>query len=360
MANKNTNYPWQDKVCNHTQVGGIETSIMDNGLGKGNRIAWINTGTGLRYKVVFDRAMDIADAFFNQHSLTWISHAGITAPRPDANRGFEWLWSFGGGLLATCGLTQIGAPNVDGDTERGLHGRIGNFPASIESIIQPDLPAGKLDMSITGVVKQSAVLGPNLEMRRTISSTIGEPTIRINDVVTNRGSMPVPHMFLYHCNFGWPLINAGTDIVMKGKRGFVGIDTENAIFNGKHNFRKCPGPLKAHKTGGHAWAVIDVAADTKGICTIGIANQKLGIAVAMKYKKSQLPCLTNWQYWGSSEYVTSLEPGTNGPIGQDMAREQKELKYIAPGKSRKYEIQLSILTDKTQIGKFIKSAGTRK
>ncbi len=69
---------WKGKIANHNQLGGIETSVIDNGAGRGTRIAWINTGTGLRYKVVIDRAMDIADAFYNKHSLTWISHAGIT------------------------------------------------------------------------------------------------------------------------------------------------------------------------------------------------------------------------------------------------------------------------------------------
>ena len=65
MAAKN---PWNNKVCNIAQVGGIETSVLDDGLGRGVRIAWVNTGTGLRYKVVIDRGLDIADAFYNDHT----------------------------------------------------------------------------------------------------------------------------------------------------------------------------------------------------------------------------------------------------------------------------------------------------
>jgi hypothetical protein len=85
MAKTKTSFDWQDRVGNPAQVGGIETSVLDNGHGKGTRIAWVNTGAGLRYKVVIDRALDIVDAFHNQHSLAWLSHAGVTAPRPDAN-----------------------------------------------------------------------------------------------------------------------------------------------------------------------------------------------------------------------------------------------------------------------------------
>jgi len=113
MATRNPTFDWQDKVGNFAQIGGIETSVLDNGPGKGTRMAWVNTGSGLRYKVVIDRGLDIVDAFYNQYSLAWLSHGGVTAPRPDANRGLEWLWSFAGGLLTTCGLTHVGGPESD-------------------------------------------------------------------------------------------------------------------------------------------------------------------------------------------------------------------------------------------------------
>jgi hypothetical protein len=90
------NNSWKDKISNHAQLGGIETSILDNGAGKGVRIAWINTGTGLRYKVLIDRALDISDAFYNQYSLAWLSHNGITSPQPFSDKGIDWLRTFNG------------------------------------------------------------------------------------------------------------------------------------------------------------------------------------------------------------------------------------------------------------------------
>ena len=112
---------WSDKLSNVSQVGGIETAVLDNGLGRGVRIAWINTGSGLRFKVVIDRAMDIADAFYNQYSLAWLNHSGITAPQPFSHKGLDWLRTFGGGLLTTCGLSHVGGPDQDESGERGLH-----------------------------------------------------------------------------------------------------------------------------------------------------------------------------------------------------------------------------------------------
>ncbi|HBG27709.1 MAG: DUF4432 domain-containing protein [Planctomycetes bacterium GWF2_41_51] len=345
-------YPWSEKISNHLQIGGIETSVLDNGPGKGARIAWINTGSGLRYKLVIDRAMDIADAFYNQHSLAWLSHTGAASPRPDSDHGLEWLYSFGGGLLTTCGLSHIGGPETDEYGSRGVHGRISNTPATIESVIQPDLATGNLDMSITAVIEESKVFGPNLKLRRTVSGTLGSPQIRICDKVINRGNTSVPHMLLYHCNFGWPLVDEDTQIIYKGLCKSRGSKADNEVFNGKGNYKICQKPLDTHSGGGEACGFIDVDADEKGMCRIGFYNSRLNLAVTMQYNKKQLPWLTNWQHWGRGEYVTALEPGTNPPIGQKKAREQKQLIFLEPGESKTYELKISVLTDQKQIREF--------
>lgn len=145
-----------------------------------------------------------------------MSHTGITPPQPFSDKGADWLRTFGGGLLTTCGLSHVGGPEQDAFGERGLHGKISNSPAEIESIIQPDPMVGKLDMSITGRIRETTIFGPRLELKRTISGTLGQPIIRIHDEVVNRGNTSVPHMLLYHFNFGWPLVDEGTDIIWQG------------------------------------------------------------------------------------------------------------------------------------------------
>jgi hypothetical protein len=357
MAVRKTQPDRQGKVGNHAQIGGIETAVLDNGPGRGTRIAWVNTGAGLRYKVVIDRGLDIVDAFHNQHSLVWLSHAGVTAPRPDANQGLEWLWAFAGGLVTTCGLTHVGGPESDEFGVRGLHGRFSNIPAQLESVVQPDLTAAEPEMSITAVVRESRVFGPNLELRRTISSPLGEAAIRIHDVVTNVGNARTPHMLLYHCNFGWPLVDKGTKIVWQGECVSRGSDMDNAIFNDRHDFRTCEGPLEKHRGTGEACGFIDVTPDRAGFCTVGLHNERLGLAMAMRYKKEQLPCLANWQHWGPGEYVTGLEPGTNPPTGQARARVQKRLIYLDPGQTRTYDLEIHVLTREQDIRQFLKDAG---
>ena len=346
---------WHDKISNPAQLGGIETSVMDNGLGRGTRIAWINTGSGLRFKVIVDRALDIADAFYNQHSIAWLSHSGITAPERFSNQGIDWLRTFGGGLLTTCGLTHVGGPERDETGERGLHDQISNLSAEIESIIQPDPAAGKMNMSITGRIKQTQVLGPNIELKRTISATLGQATIRIHDEVINRGNTLAPHMLLYHFNFGWPLVDEGADIIWQGEWQPREGGLNNKIFREGYNFRKCSPPLDEHGGNGEAVAFINAVTDSAGQCECGLYNSKIGIAMSMKFQKKQLPWLTNWQHWGKGEYVTGLEPGTHPPIGQAKAREQQNLIFLNPGETRTYDLEIEVMENEGKIAEFLKN-----
>ncbi len=346
---------FENKIINTAQVGGIETAVLDNGAERGNRIAWFNTGTGLRFKVVLDRAMDIADTFYNQHSMAWLSHGGFTAPQPFSNQGLDWLKTFGGGLLTTCGLSHIGGPETDENGQRGLHDQVSNIAANIESIIQPDPLRGKMEMSITGTMKQSQVLGPNLELRRTISATLGKPVIRINDEVINRGNTEAPLMMLYHFNFGWPLVDEGTEIIWKGK--WVAREQGEAckIFREGNQFKKCLAPGEDHNGRGEEAVFIDAEPNLNGQCLGGLYNANLGIALSIRFKKEQLPWLTNWQHWGKGEYVTGIEPGTNRVIGQAKARAQNELIFLQPGETRNYDLEIEITEDLETIATLLKN-----
>ena len=312
-----------NKISNIAQLGGIETSVLDNGPANGNRIAWFNTGTGLRFKVMIDRAMDIADTVYKQHNTAWISHLGVTSPQPFSNRGNDWIKTFGGGLMVTCGLDHVGAAEVDETGERGMHGPISQCPAEIESIIQPDFRTGKMEMSLTGRMKQSQPLGPQLELKRTISARIGESVIRIHDVVSNCGNTASPHMILYHFNFGWPLLDERTEV----------------FWNDPYAYR-CPPPLPEHRGNGEEVQFVDIQPGESGLCRAGLYNPGIDLELSLQFRKDQLPWLTNWRHWGEGEYVMGLEPGTNPPIGQARAGADHQLIFLQPGESREYHLEV--------------------
>lgn len=330
---------WSGKVGNVKQLGGIETSVLDNGAGAGVRIAWIDTGSGLRYKVVLDRGMDIAEAVYMDCNLAWISHVGVIKPQLLANQDANWLRTFGGGLLTTCGLDHVGGPEEDEFGKRGVHGQLSNVPAEIIQVKQPDLLTGDLSMSITGVMRQHQIFGPCLTLKRTIRGVLGDPALIIEDEIINEANTPSPLMLLYHFNFGYPLLDKGTEIRWEGTS--TSPSAQKYLPTG--DLKIVPDPLENHQGSGEAVIFIDPMPVTDEVCRCGIWNKARAIGVEISWNKSELPCLTNWQHFGLNEFVTGLEPGTNFPIGQKQARANGELLFLKPTERKKVTIELRVI-----------------
>ncbi len=340
------------RFINPAQVGGIETSVLDDGAGKGVRVAWVNTGSPLRYKVLIDRGLDIADAFYSSLSLSWLSLTGPTAPTRALDGGLDWLRGFFGGLVCSCGPQHVGGPETVEGIDYGLHGTHSNTPAQIESICRPDPAAGIDTMSITGLVRTARVFGPNVELRRTISSTLGEPAIHIHDEFTNRGNTPARHCWLLHCNFGWPLLDKGARIVYRGD--LVPRDDKDSLkwFVNPKRYKVARSPVGSHCGAGEVCAFIDPPTDSAGLCHVGIVNEKLSLGVEMAYPRRNFPRLANWQHFGpGGEYVTALEPisggmGCGAPVGK-----------ILPGKTKTYDCTFTVLTDPKNLKAFVRKWG---
>jgi hypothetical protein len=146
-------------------------------------------------------------------------------------------------------------------------------------------------------VRQTQVFGPHLELRRTLSGTLGEAVIRIEDEVTNRGNAPAPHMLLYHVNFGWPLADEGADVRWRGAWQSPGEKTEPA-FSGKATRSAVPGAPGGPRGRRRRSGLHRHYPRRNGRCVAGLHNPRLGIAVALRFRKDQLPWLINWQHWG--------------------------------------------------------------
>ena len=350
----------KSKIINPLQLGGIETSVLDNGPGRGTRIAWVNTGSALRYKVLIDRGLDIADAFFGPYSLCWHSFGGITSPTRALDRGLDWLRGFYGGLVVSCGPTHLGPPTVRNGEELGLHGRHSNTPATVESICNPDLSTGQTTMSITGTVRTSKIFGPSIELRRTISSELGQPAINITDTFRNVGNETVPHVWMLHINFGYPLLDAGSELLWSGKN--IPIIGCEQFFSRSNKFKLVPEPLRAHRGANEACAFIEPKTDRNKMASLGVHNPKLGLAVEIRCSMKQFQRVLNWQHWGPrGEYVCALEP-LNSPMWAvpDTARKRDPSHQLRPGQTRTYQTSIVVHSRPSAISALRRRVTGRK
>ena len=87
-------------------AAGVRSMVLSDGLERGIRMLEFRTGTGLRFTVLVDRAMDIADCEHAGRAIGWHSPAGFKNPALhdyEGEGGLGWLRSFSG-LMVTCGL----------------------------------------------------------------------------------------------------------------------------------------------------------------------------------------------------------------------------------------------------------------
>ena len=171
-----------------------------------SRIIQVWTGSGLTFNILADRGMDISTCQFKGMSLTWRSPVGDAHPAYYDSAGAAWLRTFQGGMVVTCGLDNFGPANQDEGEDLGQHGRASSIPArNVCSRSFWENDAYKLE--VTGEMRQTRVYGENLVLQRRISTSLGSNKIRIEDVVTNEGFKPHPHMILYDVNIGFPLLS---------------------------------------------------------------------------------------------------------------------------------------------------------
>ncbi|PJF45808.1 MAG: DUF4432 domain-containing protein, partial [Candidatus Thermofonsia Clade 3 bacterium] len=117
--------------CGSTrQLARILSCELNDGRERGVRALVFQTASGFSFTVVPDRGMDIAYADYLGRSLCWVSPTGIVAPAFYEPEGWGWIRGFFGGLLTTCGLLNVGAPDVVNNEAQGAHGRISYLPAT--------------------------------------------------------------------------------------------------------------------------------------------------------------------------------------------------------------------------------------
>lgn len=323
------------RVGDMRQLAGITAATLDDGRGRGMRVLHVHTGSGLEFTVLPDRALDILDMRHNGRSLAWQSGVDAAAPALYDPRGLEWLRSFSGGMLTTCGLGNVGSPNVDEGLEYGQHGRVANTPAGGVAW-SAGWEGEEYVLRIRGTVRESRVFGPRLLLHRTITARLGSNAVDIADTVENDGFSPEPFMLLYHVNCGYPLVDDGARVVIESERkpfdSFAREEAEewDRITPPRHGM---PEQVFIHTP----------AADGDGYGEARLLNDRLGLGFRVRFRTRELPYLWQWKMMGERDYVLGLEPCNCGPGGRHAAREAGLVPTLPPRGSVEHRVTLEAL-----------------
>lgn len=202
-----------ERVGTMAQLAGIRPYVLREGRKNGVSAADLWNGSGLSMTVLSDRASDIYSVTYQGRSLCWLSGVGASGPWFAHNGPFEWDKNFGGGMLATCGLTTAGLPSADAGETLNLHGDIANLPAE-EVNCRTFWEGDDYWLEYSSRTYQAKPYAENLCLTRQIRMRMGDNTIYLHDRVENLGFSATPLMLIYHMNFGYPLLDEGAKLYL--------------------------------------------------------------------------------------------------------------------------------------------------
>lgn len=325
------------RVGQMEQLAGIRLVAAAEGKALGSRLLDVWTGSGLRFQVNADRALDLSACEFQGRPLAWRSPAGEVHPAYYEPQGLGWLRSFTGGLLTTCGLDHFGVPSQEDGAEFGLHGRVSSSPA-VQVSHRAAWQGDQYLLEISGEVRQARLFGENLVLRRRISTALGSNCIRIEDEVSNEGFEPAPHMLLYHFNLGFPLVSEHTRLQLNSDETQPRDATARPGLPQWDRFQP-PTPGYAEQVFIHR-----PSRGPDGKTSIVLSNPHLGLGLRWTYPTANLPYLMEWKMMGQGAYVVGVEPANcNGLGGRAATRALGLLPLLEPGESRLYPIDLEVL-----------------
>jgi galactose mutarotase-like enzyme len=319
----------RERLGRDDQIGGAMPLTLEGGV----RAIRLRSLGGVDTLLIVDRGLDAAHCSYRGFPLVWHGPGPIVGPHPDAITMDEFNRTFFGGLLTTCGLDAFGPPGSDADGSWGQHGHVNHYPADDVAIFT-DVESEEAFVTVHGVVRQGRLFGEHLRLERTWTMSRDGSLLRLHDRVTNDGGEATPHMLLYHCNAGYPLVDEGT-------RVHVSASAMRA-----RDAQAEPG-LPVWDRGGppqpgfNEQCFIHTAAPGEdGWAEASVENPRLGITLALHFRPEELPWCITWRMLGIRDYVMAIEPANCETIeGRIAARERGTLPMLGPGETREYHLE---------------------
>jgi hypothetical protein len=297
-------------------VADIRLVQVEDGPGRGQRLLMARNATGIGFEIAVDRGFDLSSVTWRGVNIGWNSANALPWPphSVDAEDGVGFYRNLDG-LLVTCGLDHIGAASRE-DAGRylhkhrkqvfhPLHGRVSGQRATLSGY-GVDWSADTPKLWAEAVVRQSAVFGENLVLTRRVELDVFGHAIRIADLVENRGFRPTPHAILYHVNFGYPFLDADTEL-----SGDVGIEASRAFNEGDR--RPSPDFRDYYEE-------MPLCGSSES-ASIELRNDKLlgGVRAVLTFSPRALPKFGIWRAFQSGVYALALEPARPSVSGPTAA-----------------------------------------
>jgi len=326
------------QLGNIDQIAGVREAELSCGRGRGLRVAELYNAAGLRFTVCPDRGMDILDLSYRGVNYSFRTKNGTVGPAYVSPLPKEFAGQWPGGMLATCGLDNVGGGSTDGEIFP-THGRISALPADHFGA-SAEWKGNDYVLRAEGEMHQSGLCGRNLVLRREIATSLNSRSLTIHDTLTNMEPEDEPFMLLYHCNFGYPLLTPESLVYTSP----TDIEPRNDISHDNH----------------HMMAPVDGRGEELYLHTPktktawgALVNPALGLGGYVRFDSANLPHFLQWKNMRSHDYVLAIEPCNCRGEGRLSELNKGIISVIKGYASLEYTVEIGALDGEKEIGAFL-------
>ena len=302
------------------------------GKSRGTEIIEVKTAGGLELDVLPDAGLDIGQCRYMGINMSWLSKNGYDSPAVINPYENEFVNTFPGGLLYTCGLRSAGPSNRDGDEWHPLHGRYHSLAA--EQVCAEMIGD---EIIIRGAVRETALFGHVLENRRTIRIPAFGASVTVEDEITNLTPADEEFMQIYHCNFGYPLLSEKAKLKLPADRETVPRTEFAKTGLGRECEFDAPIPGEEERVFFQKMRR-DFRAE--------LINPDLGVRMTLTWSGDTLPILSQWRSMAAGDYVLGLEPANCYIMGRHEERKNGTLPVLKAFETERHTVTISFEEEK--------------
>lgn len=326
------------KVGCMSQICSAKKMMFSEGPAKGLEVIDVNNGAGLSYQILADRGMGIGACHIKGIPVCWISPNEDISPVYYNPIGEAWLETFGGGMLTSCGVTNVGSPTVVDGIGVGLHGRLSHIPARDVSI-QKTKKNDEYFITVEGTMIDGRVMGPSFSVHRTYTIMMGKNEIRLYDQITNLTDTKQPVFALYHVNIGYPFLSETAELSIADLSDKIAVK-DDSYLDDYPNWNRFSNPIKG-MTERVYYHTLEKKSSESAIClknSYSDCNLELRIAFPL----SEINHLVEWKMLGYGNYILGLEPGNTFASGRDYSFTHNDVEFLEPYETKDIHLTISL------------------
>lgn len=296
------------KISNFEQVASVRRYKFFEGKEEGIEVVECNNGK-ISFLLNVSKALDIMQLYHEGMNVSFISKNGFTKREIPFSKRFE------GGMLYTCGLDSLA--NREGFE---LHGTFHNIPSKI---VRCD--CNEDGIFIEALIKDTALFGKNLTMKRYVYCSIGSNELNIVDTLINNGYKQEDYCLLYHFNIGYPMLDENSKIVADVASCESRTEWSEKF---KDDYKRITFDVPNQEEMCYFL--------TLNYPKISLINNRINKRFTLEFTNDTLPCLLEWKSMASGDYALGFEPSTS------FLDEKFEFKQINPNESIHFSFKIII------------------